>query len=93
MKYINITKLADGQYEDLSDFIDNNLAIYDEDGQQVEYDVTDLMVDEVGIVYYPTEAKVYQEVSNSGDDIPGGRNEIRTELTNYKPTKFILKNQ
>lgn len=93
MKYINIGNLADGQYEDLSNFIENSLAIYDEDGQQIEYDVTDLKVDEVGIVYAPTEAKTHQEVSNSGDDIPGGRNEIITELTNYQPTKFIVKNQ
>lgn len=93
MKYININKLADGQYEDLSDFIDNRLSIYDQEEQLIEYDVTDLMVDEVGIVYAPTEAISWQEVSKSGDDIPGGRSEIRTELKGYEPTKFILKNQ
>ena len=93
MKYINTNKLADGQYEDLSDFIENRLSIYDQEEQLIEYGVADLMVDEVGIVYAPTEAKSWQEISNSGDDIPGGRSEIRTELKGYEATKFIIKNQ
>lgn len=93
MKYITINNLAAGQYEDLSTFIENNLAIYDEDGQQVEYDVTDLQVDEVGIVYAPTEAITYEESDNSGFVPTGGLSEMRTELKGYEPTKFIIKNQ
>lgn len=93
MKYINITKLADGQYEDLSDFIDNRTSIYDQMSQQAEYTVEDLMVDEVGIVYAPTEAFTYEENDNSGFVQPGGLSEMRTELKGYEATKFIIKNQ
>lgn len=93
MKYINITKLADGQYEDLSDFIDNRTSIYDQMSQQAEYTVEDLMVDEVGIVYAPTEAYTYEESDNSGFVQPGGLSEMRTELRGYEATKFILNNQ
>lgn len=93
MNYINIEKLADGQYEDLSELVDNSLSIYDEDGIQVEFTVEDLMVDEVGIVYAPTGVKTHEEVSNGNDDIPGGRSEMRQELTNYKPIYTIIKNQ
>lgn len=93
MKYININKLADEQYEDLSDFIDNRLSIYDQMGQQVEYTVEDLKVDEIGIVYAPTEAFTYEESDNSGFVPTGGLSEMRTELKGYEPTKFIIKNQ
>ena len=93
MKYINITKLADGQYEDLSDFIDNRTSIYDQMSQQAEYTVEDLMVDEVGIVYAPTEAYTHEESDNSGFVQPGGLSEMRTELRGYEATKFILNNQ
>jgi len=93
MKYINITKLADGQYEDLSDFIDNRTSIYDQMSQQAEYTVEDLMVDEVGIVYAPTEAYTYEESDKSGFVPTGGLSEMRTELKGYEATKFIIKNQ
>jgi len=93
MNYIKIEKLADGQYEDLSDLVDNSLSIYDEDGQQVEFTVEDLMVDEIGIVYAPTGVKTHEEVSSGHDDIPGGRSEMRQEFINYQPLKVIIKNQ
>lgn len=93
MKYINIKDLTEDQVVSLDNIIESRLAIYDQEEQQIDYDVNDLMVDENGVVYAPTEAMSYQEVSNSGDDIPGGRSEIRTELKGYEPIYTILKNQ
>jgi len=93
MKYINVKDLTDEQYEDLSNLINDRLTIEDETGLEVEYDVTDLKVDENNEVYAPTSAKVRTEYSNSGDDIPGGRSEVSTELTGYESIYTIIKNQ
>lgn len=91
MKYINTKELSDEQYEDLSNLINDSLVVEDQFGLQVEYDVTDLKVDEDGKVYAPTEAFTYEENDNS-DFVPtGGISEQRVELKNYQPVYDLIK--
>lgn len=91
MKYINTKELSDEQYEDLSNLINDSLSIYDKAGVQIEYDVTDLKVDEDGKVYAPTSGYIHEETSTGGDVIPGGFSEARTVLENYEPIYDLIK--
>lgn len=90
MKYINTKDLTDDQYQDLSNLIENRLAIYDQMEMQAEYDVANLMVDENGVVYAPTSAFTYDEFDRDDRLPPGGMREIFTELKGYEPIYTIL---
>lgn len=93
MKYINIKDLTDEQYEDLSNLINDRLSIYDQWDEQVDYDVTDLKVDENGVIYAPTKVEIRHETSGGDNTIPGGFTETFTDLLDYEPIYTILKNQ
>lgn len=90
MKYINTKDLTDDQYQDLSNLIENRLAIYDQMEMQAEYDVENLKVDEDGVVYAPTSAFTYEESDNSANVPTNGISEMYTELKGYEPIYTIL---
>ena len=88
MKYINIKELDEVKYEALSNLI---RTIEDSSGVQIEYDVTDLKVDDDGVIYAPTNAHVFEETSTGDDIIPGGFSEVRTVLSDYEPIYNLIK--
>jgi len=88
MKYINIKELDEVKYEALSNLI---RTIEDSSGVQIEYDVTDLKMDDDGVIYAPTNAHVFEETSTGDDIMPGGFSEARTVLSDYEPIHKLIK--
>lgn len=91
MKYININKLDDTQYEFLSNLI-IDLAIVDKAGVETEFEIGQLKEDEDGVIYAPTQVHVFVEVAPMfGMGKQFNQFEIREELKGYTPLATILK--
>ena len=92
MKYINIKELSNTDYKDLSNLINDSIALTIEDkaGVRIEYDVADLKVDDDGVIYAPTNAHVFEETSTGDDIMPGGFSEARTVLSDYEPIYNLI---
>lgn len=86
MKYININKLDDTQYEFLSNLI-IDLAIVDKAGVETEFEIGELKEDDDGVIYAPTQVHEFVEVAPS--DL--GQFEMQSELRGYTPLATILK--
>lgn len=86
MKYININKLDDTQYEFLSNLV-IDLAI-EKDGVKTEFEVEQLKEDEDGVVYAPTEIYEYVDLSSKPANYEF---EMFQTLKGYTPLATILK--